>query len=117
MSDIRNTYLQDPSSEKYCAACGDDLGIENIGKRVLIRRDFYGGKAAGREFRNHLRSCVQYLSFIPYLAYLETWMRPGEKSDGSEHYECVLLHVGNALVARENAEITLRKDIKKYFNL
>ena len=56
-ADIRNAYLQAPSSQKDYILCGPEFGIENIGKIALIRRALYGGKAAGKDFRNHLRSC------------------------------------------------------------
>ena len=55
-ADVRNTYLQAPSSEKYYTACGSEFGLENISKRALIRRTLHGGKVAWRYFRNHLRS-------------------------------------------------------------
>ena len=56
--DICNTYLQALSSQKYFIVCGTEYGIENVGKKALIRRALYGGKAAGRDFRNHLRDCM-----------------------------------------------------------
>ena len=36
-TDIRNAYLQAPSSEKYYVICGSELGFENVGNRALIR--------------------------------------------------------------------------------
>ena len=50
---IHNAYLQAQSSQKYVIVCGKEFGIENVGKKSLIRRALYGGKAAGRDFRNH----------------------------------------------------------------
>ena len=38
MADIRNAYLQAPSSQKYYVVCGPEFGIENIGKVALIHR-------------------------------------------------------------------------------
>ena len=54
-ADIRNAYLQAPTSEKHYIICGLEFGLENVGKRALIRRALYGGKSAGRDFGNHLR--------------------------------------------------------------
>ena len=50
--DIRNTYLQVPSSQKYFIFCRKEFGIENFVKKALIRRALYGGKAAGQDFSN-----------------------------------------------------------------
>ena len=62
-ADIRNAYLQAPTSEKHYIICGEEFGIENIGKRAIIVRALYGGKAAGRDFWHHLRSCMEHLGF------------------------------------------------------
>ena len=61
-ADIRNAYLQAPLSQKDYIICGPEFGVENIGQTALIHRALYGGKAAGRDFRNHLRSCVEFLN-------------------------------------------------------
>ena len=62
-ADIRNAYLQAPSSQKDYIVCGPEFGLENVGKVALIHRALYGGKSAGRDFRNHLRSCMKHLDF------------------------------------------------------
>jgi hypothetical protein len=62
-ADIRNACLQAPSSQKDCILCGPEFGIENVGKVALIRRALHGGKSAGKDFRNHLRSCMRHLDF------------------------------------------------------
>jgi hypothetical protein len=61
--DIRNAYLQAPSSCKDYITCGPEFGVENEGKVALIHRALYGGKSAGRDFRNHLRSCMHHIEF------------------------------------------------------
>ena len=58
-ANIRNAYLQAPSSQKDYIICGPEFGVENIGQTALIHRALYGGKAAGRDFRNHLCSCME----------------------------------------------------------
>ena len=55
-ADIRNAYLQALSSQKDYIICGPEFGVENMGRTALIHRALYGGKAAGRDFRNHLLS-------------------------------------------------------------
>ena len=42
--DIRNTYLQTPSSEKHFIIYGAFFGLENIEKRAMIMQALYGGK-------------------------------------------------------------------------
>jgi hypothetical protein len=63
-ADIRNAYLQAPSSCKDYIVCGPEFGIENVGKVALIHRALYGGKSPGRDFRNHLCSCMRHLGFV-----------------------------------------------------
>ena len=53
-ANIWNAYLQAPSSQKDYIIYGPEFGVENIGRTALIHRALYGGKAAGRDFRNHL---------------------------------------------------------------
>jgi hypothetical protein len=48
-ADIRNAYLQAPSSEKHYIICGPEFGIENEGCVGIIRRALYGGKVAGQD--------------------------------------------------------------------
>ena len=116
-ADIRNTYLQAPSSQKDYIICGHEFGEENVGKRALIHRALYGGKSAGRDFRNHLRSCMAFLNFKSCPADPDVWMRPAIKSDGSTYYEYVLLYTDDALVISENPETILRNEIGRYFEL
>ena len=42
-ADIRNAYLQAPSSEKHFIICGPEFGIENEGRVTLIWRALYVG--------------------------------------------------------------------------
>ena len=107
-ADIRNAYLQAPSSQKDYIICGPEFGVENIGQTALIHCALYGGKAAGRDFRNHLCSCMEFLNFKSYLADPNMWMRPAIKSDGNTYYEYILLYVGDTLVVSENAESILQ---------
>ena len=116
-ADIRNAYLQAPSSQKDYIVCGPEFGLENEGKVALIHRALYGGKSAGRDFRNHLRSCMHFLNFESCPADPDVWMRPALKSDGTEVWEYVLLYTDDALVISENAESILRNEIGRYFEL
>ena len=116
-ADIRNAYLQAPSSRRDYIICGPEFGLENVGKVALIHRALYGGKTAGRDFRNHLRSCMRHLEFEHSLADPDVWMRPAKKLDGSECYDYILLYTDDVLVISENAESVLREGIGRYFEL
>ena len=83
-ADIRNAYLQAPSSQKDYVICGPEFGLENVGKVALIHRALYGGKSAGKDFRNHLRSCMRHLDFVSCPADPDVWMRPAKRSDGAD---------------------------------
>jgi hypothetical protein len=82
-ADVRSACLQAPSSCKDSIVCGPEFGVENGGKVALIHRALYGGKAAGRDFRNHLRSCMHHIGFKSCLVDPDVWMRFAIKSDGT----------------------------------
>jgi hypothetical protein len=116
-ADIRNAYLQAPSSQKDYIICGPEFGLENLGKVALIMRALYGGKKAGSDFRNHLRACMRHLNFESCLADPDVWMRPALKPDGSEYYEYILIYTEDVLVVSTDGERILRAGIGKYFEL
>ncbi len=116
-ADILNAYLQAPSSQKDYIVCGPEFGLENVGKKALIHRALYGGKAAGRDFRNHLRACMRHLGFESCPADPDVWMRPGKKDDGTPIYEYVLLYVDDALAIGSSPEKLLNDEIGKFFPL
>jgi hypothetical protein len=116
-ADVRNAYLQAPSSQKDYIVCGPEFGLENVGKLALIQRALYGGKSAGKDFRNHLRSCMHHLNSESCPADPDVWMRPAMKADGSTYYEYILLYTDDAIVVSENAEDILRNKLGKYFEL
>jgi hypothetical protein len=49
--------MQAPSSEKHYIVCGPEFGLDNAGKRALVKRAIYGGRVAGRDFWLHLEVC------------------------------------------------------------
>ena len=117
VADIRNAYLQSPTSQKHYIVCGPEFGMENVGKVAIMHRAVYGGKTSGRDFRNHIRSCMHFINFTSCPADPDVWMRPAIKSDGTKCYDYVLLYVDDALVVSENAESILRNDLGRYFEL
>lgn len=100
---IHNAYIQAPSSQKNYVICGPEIGLQNVGKVALIHRALYGGKRAGRDFRNHLRSCI--------------WMGLALTADGQEVWEYMLLYTDDVLCIGPSPVKTLREDIGKYFEL
>jgi hypothetical protein len=115
--DIKNAYLQAPSSEKHFIVCGPEFGVENVGRVALIRRALYGGKVAGRDFWHHLRECMAHLGFTSSRADPDVWFRLSKRSTGEEYYEYVLLYVDDVLVISERAESVLRNEIGKNWAL
>ena len=113
--DIRNAYLQAPSSEKHYIICGAEFGLENIGKIALICRALYGGKLSGADFWKHLRSCMTHLKFQSCKADPDLWMRESQVDNGAFYWEYVLLYVDDALVISHQAENFIRSEIGKYF--
>lgn len=115
-ADILNAYLTAPTSQKLYTKCGPEFGNDK-GKRAVITRALYGNKAAGRDFRNHLRSCMQHLGYSPYLADPDLWMRKAVKdSNGDEYWEYMLLYVDDALCVSEHPDAQL-EELNKYFTL
>ena len=117
-ADIRNAYLQAPTSEKHFIYCGPEFGLEHVGKRALIVRALYGGKVAGRDFWHHLRSCMRdTLGFQSCLADPDVWMREATREDGSKYYEYVLIYTDDCLVISDNAEKVLRQELGSMWEL
>ena len=112
--DIQNAYLTAPTSEKYWTICEPEFGKELQGSKALIVRALYGTKCAGRDFRNHLRGCMEMLKYQPCLADPDLWMRDAVDKNGREYYEYVLLYVDDCLVIGENAKEQIYQ-IDKYF--
>ena len=117
VADIKNAYLQAPSSEKHYIICGTEFGVEIFGKRALIRRALYGGKSSGSDFWKHLRSCMLHLNFKSCKADPDIWMRPAQTDDGFFYWEYVLLYVDDVLCISLRPEEIIRNEIGKYFHL
>ena len=62
-AEISTTYIQAPLTQKDYIICGPEFGLENVGKKLIIRRALYGGKSYGHDFINHLRKCMHHLNF------------------------------------------------------
>ena len=114
---IKNAYLQAPTSEKHFVICGDEFGIEHVGKRALIVRALYGEKCAGRDFWHHLRICMDHMGFSSSQADPDVWFRVAKRKNGEKYYEYVLLYTDDCLVISERDNSVLRDEIGKYFEI
>ena len=83
-ADIQNAYFQATSYGKHYVICGKEFGLEHEGKISLIRRLIYGGKLAGRDLWNHLRSCMNFLGFKSCQADPNICKREATKTDGTD---------------------------------
>ena len=61
--DIKNDYLQSPSSEKHFAICGPEFGLQNVGRRALIIHALYGENLDGADYWQHIRSTMEEMGF------------------------------------------------------
>ena len=110
-ADIHNAYLQAPSSQQDYIICSPEFGMENVGRVALIHRAMYGSKSTGKDFRNHLRSCMLHLNFSSCPANPDVWMRKAPKVDSLPCYDYVLLYMDEELVVSEEAEAILMEEI------
>ena len=108
-NDIRNTYLQSPSSKKDFIICGLEFGLEHQVKLAMIVQTLYRGKFVGRNFWHHLKICMNHLGFESCLDYSNVWMRDYTHADGTKYYEYVLLNVNDCLVISNKAEYIFAK--------
>ena len=114
---IHYAYLQAPSSQQDYIVCSPQFSVENVGRVALIHRALHGVKSAGKNFRNHLMSCMHHLNFWLGPADQGVWMRKAQKGDGLPCYDYVILYTDDALVVSERAEAILQEEIGWYFEL
>ena len=77
-------------------------------------RALYGTKCAGKDFRNHLRACMEFPNYEPCFADPDLWMRDAMHSNGDDYYEYVLLYTDDTLVVSEHPKECLL-EIEEYF--
>ena len=115
-ADIQNAYLSAPCSQKYYTVCGPEFGSELHGKKALVVRALYGGKSSGKDFRDHLRDCMEHLGYESCLADPDVWMRQSEMDDGTPYWEYMLLYTDDCLSVSHLPRKAL-EDLGKYFTL
>ena len=115
-ADILNAYLTAPTSENFYITCGPEFGPEFEGRKAIVTRALYGTKSAGRDFRNHLRDCMQHMGYTSCKADPDLWIRKGKRDNGRDYYEYMLLYVDDCLCVSEHPKESLNK-LGKYFTL
>lgn len=116
-ADIQNAYLQAPSSEMHYIIYGEEFGLENVGKRALIRRALYGGKSAGSDYWRHVRQAIYEMGFKPCPADPDVWIRAGVKFDETKIWDYVLLYTDDILAIMQKPEKFLRNEFAQKFVL
>ena len=94
---IQNAYLQAPTNKKYWTTCSLEFGTEEAVKQEIIVRALYGMKSSGRDFRNHLRDCMEHLGYTSWRTDPDFWMRKAVRSNGQSYYKYLLLYVDDLL--------------------
>ena len=115
-ADIQNAYLQAPTSEKFWCVCGPEFGSEEQGRTAIVVRALYGTKSSGRDFRNHLRDCMDHMGYTSCLGDPDVWMREAVMDNGTPYYEYMLLYVDDTLCLSEHPKEALL-ELNKYFGL
>ena len=116
---ISGMHIYKPHHHKRITSSVD----QSLVSRILDRRRsstvpyMVGRQQVGRDFRNHLPLCMEFLNFKSCLADPDVWMRPAIKSDGNTYYEYILLYVDDTLVVSKNAESILRNELGRYFHI
>ena len=62
-SDIQNSYLQAPTTQKHYIICRPEFGIKNVGRKAVIVRDLYGGNSVGADYWRHVRAAMDEMGF------------------------------------------------------
>jgi hypothetical protein len=114
-ADIQNAYLQAPPSEQFYTTAGPEWGSRQ-GQRMLVVRALYGAKSSGRDFRNHLQSCMNTMEFERCESDHDVWRKAAITDDGTEYYEYILLYVDDCLVVSHRASDILT-ELNGFFTL
>ena len=81
---------------------------------AYIVRALYGTKCGGRDFRNHLRECMEMLRYESCLADPDLWIRKSTTDNGIDYYEYMLLYTDDCLAISKTPLESLM-EINKYF--
>ena len=112
---MKTTKGWKPTTEKFWITCGDEFRAVDRGKKAIVKRTLYETKTAGRDFRNHLRDCMDHLGYQSCRADPDLCMRVANNG-GIDYYEYMLLYVDDCLIVSKYPEESL-SCLGKYFSL
>ena len=94
---IQNDYLQATIFNKYWTILGIEFGPELQVCKAYRVRALYGTHCDGRDFRQHLRECIEMLGYTSCLEDPDLWIRKAVNDNGYDYYEYMLLYVDDYL--------------------
>ena len=109
--DIQNAYLQAPSSKKHYIICGPEFGLENVGRKAIIVRAFYGGKSAGADYWRNVIKAMNEMGFQSCKADPDIWSHPATHPDGTECWQYILLYTDDILAVMEEPENFIHEEL------
>ena len=89
---------------------GPEFDEEIAGSKAYIVRALYGCKSTGRDFKQHLRECMEMLGYRSCLADPDLWIREAVSDKGNKYYEYMLLFVDDCLCVSEHPREDLEED-------
>ena len=60
-------------------------------------RELYGTRNGGRDFRQHLRECMEMIGYTLCLTDPDLWIRKAVNENVCEYYEYIFLYVDDCL--------------------
>ena len=101
----------DPVDNTYAGAVSRETVWIALPHAVLLDLEM---KSSGRDFRDHLSDCMDYMRYKSCLTDPDLWMRPTKLDNCIEYYEYILLYVDDCLFVREYPDHVLNQ-LRKYF--
>ena len=90
-SEIQNSYLQYPSSEKHYIICGPKFGMDNEGRIEIIFQALYCGKPDGADYWCRVRDSMADIHFKYFKVEPNLWMRLGTRYEGKIYWQLALI--------------------------
>ena len=107
--DSQNSYFKASSSDKHYVVCGLEFVLDNVRNFLIIVQVLCGRKHAGAKYWRHDISVIEKMDFSSCKADPDFWLHPTLKSNGVEHYQCIILCIADILAIMEKPERFLRQ--------
>ena len=116
-SDIQNSYLTAPCSEKIWTTLDSEFVPDLAGKEALVVRALYGLKYSGDSFINNLVECMRNIGYSLFLADPDLWFKEEtHPSDGAKYYAYFLLYGDDFLVIHHDVDTDLH-ELNHFFTM